>query len=93
MNAVDPVYLRRATEADEVPALRQRVGNAGKRCLGRAERTRSWDAGVLMLRAAQIASVWTWAAATEAQLEDVIVLLTALNVAAGAAERLDASDA
>ena len=93
MNApADPVYLRRSAETEAIRSLRRRIESAGARCLKRAERASSWDAGAFSLRAAQIAAAWTWAVASEGQLEDVITLLTALGVAANAAERLEASD-
>lgn len=85
---VDPVYLRRTAETEAVRSLRTRVGIARERCLKRAECASSYDAGQLMLRATQIASAWQWAVATEERLEDVILMLSALNVAANVAERL-----
>lgn len=94
MNApVDPVYLRRPTETPALRSLRKRVTVAGERCLARAVRATSYDGDALMLRAAQIAAEWQHAPATEDQLEDVIRLLTALNIAANASERLAAPDA
>lgn len=77
---------------EEVRALRKRIELAGSRCLKRAERAQSFDAGAFMLRAAQIASAWRWAPAPESKLEDVIRLLTALNIAANASERLEEPD-
>lgn len=93
MNApVDPVYLRRGEEAAEMRALRIRINKARTRCLSRASRSGSCDAGTWMLRASQMAAAWAWAPASVDQLEDVIRLLTALHLAANAAERLEAAN-
>lgn len=90
--AVDPIYLRRSTETEAVRSLRRRIDHARSRCLKRAERALSFDAGQFMLRAAQIGSAWAFAAASQSQLEDVIALLSSLVIAANAAERLEAPD-
>lgn len=88
--AVDPAC--RQTETEEVRALRMRVERGRTRCLKRAERVIGVDSAMIMLRAARIAAAWRWAAKTEDQLRDVIILLTAMNIATNAAERLEASE-
>jgi hypothetical protein len=89
---VDPVYARRSVETEEMRALRKRIDRARSACLHRVERASSWDAGTFMLRGAQIASTWVWALATPSQLEDVLLVVTGLFMAANAAERLEAPD-
>ena len=90
---IDPIEVRFIGEPEAKRHLRRRVLNAGAAAVSRANRSGSALAHAILSRTAQIAADWQFASASATQLQDVLVGITGLFVAANAFERADAGDA
>lgn len=88
----EPITEFRLDDDEPRRQLRWRILKAGKSADRRGDRAAGDDAGSLFFYAYRLAQRWRFKRASADQLQDVIIALTGLFIAANALERVETAD-